>query len=83
MMAAEVAQLRPPQSEELAKTLEKLVEDARSGELIGYSAILIKSGGRWSDSGFNHYDVNSFELIGRHVYAIIGIYLSTVREDGC
>ena len=80
-MAAEVAQIRPPQSEELAQNLEKLAAQARSGELLGYSALLIKSGGTWSDAGFNPHGLSAFELIGRHVYAIIGIYLSTLGTD--
>lgn len=75
-----IAQLHPPQGEELAASFEALAEEARAGECIGYSMIILKPGGKWTTRGWSSKEVNAFEELGMHFACMMSIYSHIVGE---
>lgn len=75
-----IAQLHPPQGEKLAASFEALAEEARAGECIGYSMIILKPGGKWTTRGFSSKEVSVFEELGMHFTCMMSIYTACVGE---
>jgi len=70
-MALEAIQLKPAGSEAVAEWFEKLAAEARAGDIIGCSAIIIKPGSKWAAVGIG--EGTNIAVIGYHYLAIAAI----------
>lgn len=59
-----IVQLKPSRAEELAEIFERYASEARAGDITGYSAMLIRPGGKYTRVGWQGEDANRFQEIG-------------------
>lgn len=75
-----VVQFKPPRAEELAQIFDDFAARARSGDVIGYSALLILPGGKHEAHGWQAEGVNAFQEVGMLWTTIMETW-SAMRSD--